>query len=50
LRGCAPPAGTSSGADKEVDLARKLGIPAFAEIDELTKHFKESQPVEEGRS
>jgi hypothetical protein len=31
--------GESSGADKEVDLARTLGIPVFTEIDELVKHF-----------
>jgi hypothetical protein len=36
--------GPSSGADKEVDLARKLGIPVFGEIDELAKHFKEKRP------
>src|SRR5258708_32707376 len=41
--------GPSSGADKEVDLARKLGIPVFAKIDELTKHFNESRPAEWGR-
>jgi len=31
--------GPSSGADKEVDLARRLGIPVFTEIDELTRNF-----------
>lgn len=34
--------GLSSGADKEVDLARTLGIPVFTEIEELTKHFTKS--------
>lgn len=34
--------GESSGADKEVALARKLGIPVFTEIDQVTKHFGES--------
>lgn len=32
--------GPSNGADKEVDLARTLGIPVFTEIEELTRHFK----------
>jgi uncharacterized protein DUF4406 len=32
--------GQSNGADKEVDLAQKLRIPVFTEINELTKHFK----------
>jgi hypothetical protein len=35
--------GPSSGADKEVDLARKLGIPVFTEIDKLVEHFKERE-------
>ena len=33
--------GASSGADKEVNFARRLGIPVFTEIDELTEHFRE---------
>lgn len=31
--------GESNGADKEVELARKLGIPVFTDIDELSRHF-----------
>lgn len=31
--------GESSGADKEVALARTLGLPVFTEIGELTDHF-----------
>lgn len=31
--------GNSNGADKEVELARSLGIPIFTEIDELSRHF-----------
>jgi hypothetical protein len=33
--------GSSSGADKEVDFARRLRIPVFTEIDELAEHFRE---------
>jgi hypothetical protein len=33
--------GSSTGADKEVELAQRLGIPVFAEIEELTTHFSE---------
>jgi len=32
-------AGPSSGADKEVNLARKLGIPVFTTIEALVTHF-----------
>src|SRR3984885_14282848 len=31
--------GPSSGADKEVLLAQERGIPVFAKIDELVRHF-----------
>ena len=31
--------GPSGGADKEVDFAKKLGIPVFTKIDELAEHF-----------
>jgi len=31
--------GESSGADKEVDLAKKLGIPVFTAIEEVVQHF-----------
>lgn len=31
--------GESSGADKEVELAAKLGIPVFREIEEVVDHF-----------
>ena len=34
--------GESSGADKEVELARKLGLPIFTEIDQIVRHFKNS--------
>lgn len=33
--------GTSNGADKEVDLARSLGLPIFASVDEVVAHFEE---------
>lgn len=32
--------GQSSGADKEVALAKTLNIPVFADIDDLAMHFK----------
>jgi hypothetical protein len=32
--------GDSSGADKEVELAKTLGIPVFTSIDALAEHFK----------
>jgi hypothetical protein len=35
--------GESSGADKEVTLARTLGIPVFVEFDELSEHFKKKR-------
>jgi len=31
--------GESSGANKEVELAAKLGIPVFREIEEEVEHF-----------
>jgi len=31
--------GASTGADKEVQLAQRLGIPVFTEVDDLAKHF-----------
>ena len=31
--------GESGGADKEVGLARSLGLPIFTEVDALAKHF-----------
>lgn len=33
--------GESHGADGEVALARKLGIPVFTEIETLVAHFRE---------
>jgi hypothetical protein len=33
--------GESSGADKEVELARKLGIPAFTSIDAVAQYFRD---------
>jgi hypothetical protein len=35
--------GASSGADKEVMLAEKLGIPVFRAIDDLIRHFTEKR-------
>ena len=35
--------GSSSGADKEVQQARALGIPVFTEIDDLVFHFKRAE-------
>jgi len=37
--------GPSSGADKEVDLARRLEIPVFTKIDALVKHFAARSPA-----
>ena len=31
--------GESSGADKEVELAKRLGIPVFSEIHQIDEHF-----------
>jgi hypothetical protein len=31
--------GESSGADKEVQLARDIGMPVFTKIDDLTNYF-----------
>ena len=36
--------GESSGADKEVELARTLGIPVFTSIEGLTEHFRGEAP------
>jgi Domain of unknown function (DUF4406) len=36
--------GPSNGADKEVNLARTIGIPVFTDINELVNHFKETRP------
>ncbi len=33
--------GLSNGADKEVELAVRLGIPVFHELDALLAHFKQ---------
>lgn len=38
--------GASSGADKEVDLARSLGIPVFSDIREITDHFNRKVTAE----
>jgi hypothetical protein len=35
--------GQSSGADKEVQLAKSLGLPIFNDISEIDKHFNESR-------
>jgi hypothetical protein len=32
--------GESTGADKEVQLARTLGIPVFTEIADVAEHFR----------
>jgi hypothetical protein len=37
--------GRSSGADKEVRLAKRLRIPVFKSIDTLVKHFAAQSPV-----
>jgi len=34
--------GESNGADKEVALAKKLGIPVFESIAALDEHFKKA--------
>lgn len=39
--------GQSSGADKEVDLAKGLGIPVFTEINEIVAHFKKRAGTED---
>jgi hypothetical protein len=35
--------GPSSGADKEVNLARTLKIPVFTNINDLVRHFKQGR-------
>jgi hypothetical protein len=40
--------GESSGADKEVQLASKLGIPVFTSIDRLTEHFRDGASASGG--
>src|ERR1035441_10289212 len=42
--------GTSSGADKESQLAQTLGIPVFTEIDELVRHFEHGVPARDGEA
>jgi len=34
--------GNSNGANKEVEVAKELGIPIFHSIEELVQHFKNS--------
>ncbi len=41
--------GPSSGANKEVQLAQKLGIPVFTEIDDLAKHFEDQATARDGK-
>jgi Domain of unknown function (DUF4406) len=38
--------GESSGADGEVELARQLKIPVFAEIDGLVKYFEKTDAAQ----
>ena len=35
--------GISEGSDKEVELATKLGLPVFYEIEDLNNHFNKSK-------
>src|ERR1700756_4979544 len=42
--------GESSGADKEVQLARKLTIPVFPDIDGLVKYFEGRAAGESGKA
>jgi hypothetical protein len=37
--------GQSNGADKEVQLARKLDIPVFVEVDDLVRHFEKERSL-----
>jgi hypothetical protein len=39
--------GSSSGADKEVELAKSLGIPVFHELQDLLRHFSGPTPSED---
>jgi hypothetical protein len=34
-------AGASTGADQEVELAKRLGVPVFDDIDKLVQFFKD---------
>jgi len=34
--------GSSNGADGEVQLAKRLGIPVFTDIGELDSHFRDA--------
>jgi len=40
--------GKSNGADKEVELARKLGLPVFTKIEEVLAHYGISADREDG--
>ena len=40
--------GESSGADKEVQLARTLRIPVFTSIDALVDHFRPEHAMTRG--
>ncbi|HET8892100.1 MAG TPA: DUF1937 family protein [Candidatus Angelobacter sp.] len=42
--------GESSGADKEVQLARTLGKPVFTDIDSLVKYFEDQANEKNGGS
>jgi Domain of unknown function (DUF4406) len=42
--------GSSSGADKEVQLAQTLGISVFTEIDDLVKHFEDRAIARNGEA
>ena len=42
--------GTSSGADREVDLARTLEIPVFTNINDLARHFHGKRLRDEDQS
>jgi hypothetical protein len=39
--------GPSSGADKEVELAKSLGIPVFHRVQDVVTHFVRPLPSEE---
>jgi len=41
--------GESHGANGEVDLATRLGIPVFTSVEHLVKHFKGKTGTGEGR-
>lgn len=42
--------GESNGADKEVQLAHKLNIPVFKEIDDIVKYFAERMLARNGEA